>query len=151
MQEGAASESSPRDAHVVQGLGFGPLDKRFLANLEEDSATALVLGAHGIHAPLVDVAGASPTRNGFYDLDLFAGTGVLDKVPDVDDAFVAGVGAQALETAELRLYSVVLLLDRWVRMGCARLCGGHEVPPRGPGSGVCDHLRGHLLCLTPIF
>jgi hypothetical protein len=28
---------------------------------------------------------ASPTRNGLEDLDLFAGTGVLDKVPDVDD------------------------------------------------------------------
>jgi hypothetical protein len=35
---------------------------------------------------------ASPTRNGVYDLDLFTGTGVLDKVPDVDDAIVAGVG-----------------------------------------------------------
>jgi hypothetical protein len=30
--------------------------------------------------------------------------------------------------------------------GCARLCGGHEAPPRGPGPGVSDHLRGHLRC-----
>jgi hypothetical protein len=36
-------------------------------------------------------AGASPTRNGFYDLNLFAGTGVLDKMPDVDDGLEAGV------------------------------------------------------------
>ena|SRR5215207_806652 len=28
---------------------------------------------------------ASPTRHGLHDLGLFAGTGVLDKVPDVDD------------------------------------------------------------------
>jgi len=36
---------------------------------------------------------ALATWYGLYDLDLFAGTGVLDKVPDVDDARVAGVGA----------------------------------------------------------
>src|SRR5215207_1616553 len=74
--------------------------------------------------PLVVVAGASPTRHGLYDLDLFAGTGVLDKVPDVDDAIVAGVGA--LEAGVVRLYSVVVLLGRWVRVGCARLCGVHK-------------------------
>jgi hypothetical protein len=44
---------------------------------------------------------ASPTRNGLEDLDLFAGTGVLDKVPDVDDALVASVGA--LEAGVMRL------------------------------------------------
>jgi hypothetical protein len=31
-------------------------------------------------------------RDGLEDLDLFAGTGVLDNMPDVDDALVAGVG-----------------------------------------------------------
>jgi hypothetical protein len=67
----------------------------------------------------VDVAGASPTRNGLDDFDLFAGTGVLDKVPDVDNAIGAGVGAHALETGVVRLYSVVLGLSRWVRVGCA--------------------------------
>jgi hypothetical protein len=51
MQEGAASESSPRDAHVVQSLGPGPLEERLFANLEEDSTTALTLpGAHDRHA-----------------------------------------------------------------------------------------------------
>jgi hypothetical protein len=43
-------------------------------------------------------AGAAAARDGLYDLDLFAGTGVFDKVPDVDDAIGAGVGAlEALE------------------------------------------------------
>jgi hypothetical protein len=37
--------------------------------------------------------GAAAARNGLEDLYLFAGTGVLDKVADVDDAFVAGVRA----------------------------------------------------------
>jgi hypothetical protein len=51
MQEGAASQSSPRNSHVVQGLGSGPLLESFLANLEEDSTTALtLLGAHDMHA-----------------------------------------------------------------------------------------------------
>jgi hypothetical protein len=29
----------------------------------------------------------------------------------------------------------------------ARLLYGHEVPPCGPGSEVCQHLRGHFLRL----
>jgi hypothetical protein len=37
--------------------------------------------------------GAAAARNGLEDLYLFASTGVLDKVADVDDAFVAGVDA----------------------------------------------------------
>ena len=35
---------------------------------------------------------AAAARHGLYDLDLFAGTGVLDKMPEEDDALVAGVG-----------------------------------------------------------
>jgi hypothetical protein len=38
---------------------------------------------------------AAEARYDLYDLDLFAGTGVLDKVPDVDGALGAGAGAQA--------------------------------------------------------
>ena len=53
----------------------------------------------------------------------FAGTGVLDKVPEVDDAIDTGVGA--IEAGVMRLYGVVMILSRWVR-GCARLCGVHE-------------------------
>jgi hypothetical protein len=60
--------------------------------------------------------GAAATRNGLYDLDRFASTGVLDKVPDVDVAIGADVGALVL---------VVVRLSRWVR-GCARLlCAAH--------------------------
>jgi hypothetical protein len=47
---------------------------------------------------------AAAARNGLYDLDLFAGTGVLDKVPDVDDAIGAGVGM-----------ILVVICSRWVR------------------------------------
>jgi hypothetical protein len=57
-----------------------------------------------------------PTRDGLDYLDLFAGTGVLDKVPDVDDALVADVGA--LEAGVMRLYGVVVILGRWGRVGC---------------------------------
>ena len=57
MQEGAASESSPRDAPVVQGLGPGPLHEGLFANLEQHSTATLVLGAHDLHAPLVLDAG----------------------------------------------------------------------------------------------
>jgi hypothetical protein len=78
-----------------------------------------------------------PTRNGLDDLDLFAGTGVLDKMPDVDDALVAGVGT--LEASVMRLYGVVAILSGWVRVGCARLCGVHSFTSfpvgRVPGSG----------------
>jgi hypothetical protein len=60
-------------------------------------------------------AGASPTRNGLDDLDLFAGV-TYDQAADEDDALVAGV--RALEAGVMRLYGVVLLLAgcvRWVR------------------------------------
>src|SRR5215218_7906977 len=36
---------------------------------------------------------AAVAGSGLYDLDLVAGTGVLDKVPHVDEAIGAGVGA----------------------------------------------------------
>ena len=70
---------------------------------------------------------ASPTRNGLHDLDLFASTGVLDKVPDVDDALVAGVGT--LEASVMRRYSFVVILSGWVRVGCARLWCVHSSVP----------------------
>jgi hypothetical protein len=52
--------------------------------------------------------GAAATRNGLKDLYLFAGTGVLDKMADVDDAPVAGVGA--LQAGVVRLYGVVIVV-----------------------------------------
>jgi hypothetical protein len=68
---------------------------------------------------------AAPTRNGLEDLDRFAGTGVLDKVSDVDDALVTSVGA--LEAGVMRLYGVVVTLGRWVRV--VRYSHGRQ-PPR---------------------
>ena len=50
MQEGAASESSPRDAHVVQGLGTSPFLESGLANRKQHRTAALVLGAHDMPA-----------------------------------------------------------------------------------------------------
>jgi hypothetical protein len=44
-----------------------------------------------------------PTLHGLDDLYLFACTGVLDKVPDVDDAIGAGV-VGAIEVRDRRVY-----------------------------------------------
>jgi hypothetical protein len=62
---------------------------------------------------------AAAAGNGLYDLGLFAGTGVLDKVPDVDDAI--GAGVRALEAGVMRLYGVVMILGGWVRRLRGRL------------------------------
>jgi hypothetical protein len=45
-------------------------------------------------------------------------------------------GACPLEAGVVSLYGVVVIVSGWVRVGCARLLCGHEVPPRGPGPGV---------------
>jgi hypothetical protein len=67
---------------------------------------------------------AATARDGLDDFDLF----ILvadDEVTDEDGAVHARVGAQALETGVVRLYSVVVILSGWMR-GCARLCGVHS-------------------------
>ena len=66
---------------------------------------------------------------------------VLVYVADEYPALYAGT--RTLQASVVRLYSVVVLPGRWVRARCARLCCVHEAAPRGPGSGVCHHLRGH--------
>jgi hypothetical protein len=48
----------------------------------------------------------------------------LDNAAKEHPAIHAGVGA--LEAGVVSLYSVVVLLGRWVRVGCARLCGVHK-------------------------
>jgi hypothetical protein len=133
MQRSQAAQASPRPTDLLKRLGPSPLFQSRLTQLEEHSAAALALGAHDLYAALVDVASASPARNGVEDLYLFAVFG-NNKMADVDDAVYAGVGAQALETRVVRLYGVVVILSRRVR-GCARLWGVHEAPPRGPGLG----------------
>jgi len=71
-------------------------------------------------------------RHGFEGLDLFA---VLadDEMADEDGAVHAGTGAQAVETGVVRLNGVVVIVGGWVRVGCARLCGVHSVPPFSVG------------------
>jgi hypothetical protein len=81
------------------------------------------------------------TTAGVASLSLLA---ILVYVADEDPAAHACAGTQALETGVVRFYDVILLLNGWVHVGCARLLYGHEVPPRGPGSGVSYHLRGHF-------
>ena len=73
------------------------------------------------------------TRHPFYKLDVLAVL-VLALEAHVDPALYAAVGGLATSAGG------------WVRgvRGCARLCGGHEAPPRGPGPGVLEHLRDHL-------
>jgi hypothetical protein len=85
---------------------------------------------------------ALAARHGLEDLDLF--TVVADnEMTDKADAIVAGVGA--FKAGVMRLYGIVVILDGWVRVGCARLSRVHSLHPFcGPGSGVCHHLRGHL-------
>jgi hypothetical protein len=86
---------------------------------------------------------ASPTRNSVDDLDLFAGTGVLDKMPDVDDALVAdavalvlilGIGIAVIVIGVGVVIAVILVLTGWMRVGCARLCGVHRAPSLWAGA-----------------
>jgi hypothetical protein len=79
--------------------------------------------------------------NGLDHFDLFAGTEVLDKVSDVDDALVAGVGA--LKAGVVRLYGVVVILSGSVRVGrCVegivgwRYPGDVHNPPYGLWAGA---------------
>jgi hypothetical protein len=50
MQEGAASESSPRYANIVQSCGPAPFGQGLLADLQQDRAPAAVLLTHNLHA-----------------------------------------------------------------------------------------------------
>jgi DNA-binding XRE family transcriptional regulator len=94
---------------------------------------------------------ATAARHGLYDLGLFAGTGVLDKVPDEDDAIGADVGA--LKAGVMRLYGVVMLFAGWVRAACARLTSGHRVHslwsvPRGCARSAGASL--YVTCIVPL-
>ena len=46
-------------------------------------------------------------------------------------AIVAGTGA--LQASVVSFYSVVVILSRWMRVGCARLLYGHEDAPSWSG------------------
>jgi hypothetical protein len=61
---------------------------------------------------------AAAARNGLYDLDLFTGTGILDKMPDVHDAVQTDVRR---------------FVGRWLWFGCGRVIHG-GLPSRLSGS-----------------
>src|SRR5215203_4747366 len=81
------------------------------------------LGLSAIRATTADVGG-------------FSFLAVLVYVADEDPAIEAGT--RTLQASVVCLDSVVLLLNGWVRVGCARLCGVHSFTSfsvgRVPGS-----------------
>jgi hypothetical protein len=77
---------------------------------------------------------AAAARHGLDNLDLFAGTGGLHKVTDVDDPLKASVGPLVL---------VAVILSRWVRVGCTRLCGVHKSSLWAASREMC-RLRGAI-------
>jgi hypothetical protein len=81
-----------------------------------------------MHAPLAVGVGAAAARNALV-LDDFAIKVVLglDNAANEHPAVHAGTGSQALKAAELRLYGVVVIVNGWVRVGCARLFGVHSL------------------------
>jgi hypothetical protein len=83
-------------------------------------------------------------RDGLEDLYLFAGTGVLDNMPDVDDAIVAGVGT--LEAGVMRLYGVGMILDGWVRGLRGRLIHVNTSSVLAAPPGSCYSCGGFLRC-----
>jgi hypothetical protein len=71
---------------------------------------------------------------------------MLVYVADVNPPVYAGVGTQALKTGVVRFYGVVVIFSGWVRGLRGRLLLVHSFTSFscGPGSGVCDHPRGHF-------
>jgi hypothetical protein len=95
-------EARPARTHLLKGFGPSSFLDGLFADRKQLGAAALVLRAHDLYAPLVvDVAGASPARNGVEDLDIFAVH--FEQKADVDEAVYAGVGAHALESGVVRL------------------------------------------------
>jgi hypothetical protein len=58
------------------------------------------------------------------------------------------VGAQTLKAGVVRLYSVVVMVTGWVRVGCARLCGVHKSSLRAGLREMC-RLRGAISHYLP--
>jgi hypothetical protein len=120
MEGGQSPEPSPTDADVVQGVGSDPLFQCSLTDSKQRRAASLVLGAHDMHAPLVDVAGtaaAKVEREFFY---LFARLRVEGDLAYRHPAIVAGVGALVGDDVVVLVEMRIMILSRWVR-GYARL------------------------------
>jgi hypothetical protein len=75
----------------------------------------------------------------------------LDNAAKEDPAIHAGVGA--LEAGVVSLYSVVVIIGGWVRVGCARLLCGHCGPlPFGLEVPVCfGRRRGLVFVYTTLY
>jgi hypothetical protein len=96
-------------------------------------AAAWVIGAE---LSVIRAAAAEVERELFY---LFARLWIDHDLPKRHPAVVAGVG-------DSFAVLVVVILGGWVRVWCARLLCGHEVPLRGPGPGryLAVSPRGHF-------
>jgi hypothetical protein len=92
--------------------------------------------SYGLGLSAIRAAAAS---NGLDDLDLFA-VFADNEMTDEDGAIGAGVGA--FKAGVMRLYGVAAILSGWVRVGCARLCGGHEDAPSWSGLRGAAHTCG---------
>jgi len=80
---------------------------------------------------------------------LFPRLRVEGDLPYRHPTVAAGVGTVLIRTRIMSTINIrIMILGGWVRVGYARLCGVHEAPPRGPGSEVRLHLRGHFI-MTP--
>src|SRR5215203_4885209 len=109
--------------------------------------TSLARGEWGIAKPTIPILGRSAWASrattawvGGYSL-----LAVFVYVADEHPTTHAGVGAKALQAGVVRLYSVVVIVSGWVRLGCARLCGVHSERPssvgRAPG---CSYTCGAI-------
>jgi hypothetical protein len=76
------------------------------------------------------------------DVECFSLLAVLVYVADEHPALKAS--AWPFEASVVRLYSVVVILAGWVRVGCARLCGVHRAPSLWAGLREMCRLRGAI-------
>jgi hypothetical protein len=92
---------------------------------------------HGLSGRLLAVVRAAAARNAvvFHDLTIKVVLR-LDNTTKENPPVHAGVGALGLVVG-------IMNLSGWVRVGCARLCGGHEAIPSWSG------LRGALTPAGP--
>jgi hypothetical protein len=130
VKRGPSAEASPHPTDLLKGFGPGPFLEGLLADGEQDSTTALALGAHGKHASLALGVGAAAARNALVLDDLAVEVMLrLDDAAKVCPAVYAGVGALAGDIDIVLVEMRIMILNGWVRMGCARLLCGHEAFP----------------------
>jgi hypothetical protein len=82
------------------------------------------------------------------DVECFSLLAVLVYVADEHPALKAS--AWPFEASVVRLYSVVVILGGWVRVGCARLFGVHRAPSLWAGLRGVSAPPGPFLYPTPL-